>query len=82
VSFFAKGVRGGVMLAWVTFGLVVVQILLAFASFGAPVVGMLHALNAFAIAGVAGMAGGRASKPETSVAAPVGSGDPGVPAGA
>ncbi|HEV7707772.1 MAG TPA: hypothetical protein VGP16_06220 [Asanoa sp.] len=84
VSFFAK-VPGGVARAWITVGLVVLQIVLAFVSFSAPVVGMLHALNAFAIAGIAGVAGSRASRasrPDTSVAAPVGSSDPGVTAGA
>ncbi|MEV4620367.1 hypothetical protein AB0J74_16890 [Asanoa sp. NPDC049573] len=84
VSFFAK-VPGGIGRAWITVGLVVLQIVLAFVSFDAPVVGMLHALNAFAIAGVAGVAGARASRAarsDTSVAAPVGSSDPGVTAGA
>ena len=81
ISFFAK-VRGGVALAWIVVALTVLQIVLAFVSFGAPVVGTLHALNAFAIAGIAGMAGSRAAKPDTSVAAPVGSSDPGVTAGA
>ncbi|GIF66547.1 hypothetical protein Ais01nite_45820 [Asanoa ishikariensis] len=81
VSFFAK-VRGGAALAWGVFGLVVLQIALAFASFAAPVVGTLHALNAFAVAGLAGMAGSRATKPDPSVAAPARSSDPGVPAGA
>ena len=81
VSLFAK-VRGGAAFGWGVFGLVVLQIALAFASFAAPVVGILHALNAFAIAGLAGMAGARANRPDTSVAAPVGSSGPGVPAGA
>jgi len=81
VSFFAK-VRGGAALAWVTLGLVVLQIALAYASFAAPVVGMLHALNAFAIAAVAGVAGSRATKSGAAPAAPVASGGPGVPAGA
>jgi hypothetical protein len=81
VSFFAK-VRGGVALAWAVFGLVVLQIALAFASFAAPVVGTLHALNAFAIAGLAGMAGSRANRPDPAVAAPTRSSDPGVTAGA
>jgi hypothetical protein len=59
VSFFAK-VDGGVKWALFVFGLVVLQIALAFVSFGAPVVGLLHGLNAFALAAVAGMASRRA----------------------
>jgi len=82
VSFFAK-VRGGVALAWVTLGLVVLQIVLAYVSFAAPVVGMLHALNAFAIAAAAGIAGSRAGKPlDTPASTSVGANGPGVPAGA
>ena len=46
----------------------------------APVVGTLHALNAFAVAGIAGMAGSRVPPgPIPSVAAPAGSSDPGSP---
>lgn len=58
VSFFAKVPRG-VPLALAVLGLVVLQFLLALLSFEAPVVGLLHGINAFAIAGVAGYAGGR-----------------------
>lgn len=56
VSFFARVPRG-VVLALVVLGLVVLQIVLAFLSFPAPVVGLLHGINAFIIAGVAGFAG-------------------------
>lgn len=60
VSFFAK-VPGGIKWALYVVGLVVLQIALAFVSFGAPVVGLLHGLNAFALAAVASMAARRAS---------------------
>ncbi|NIK56153.1 hypothetical protein [Kribbella shirazensis] len=60
VSFFAK-VDGGIKWALYVVGLVALQIALAFVSFGAPVVGLLHGLNAFALAGVAGMAARRAA---------------------
>lgn len=55
VSFFTK-VDGAVKWAAAVFGLVVLQVALAFVSFGAPVVGALHGINALALAGVAGMA--------------------------
>jgi hypothetical protein len=58
VSFFAK-VDGGIKWALYVVGLVALQIALAFVSFGAPVVGLLHGLNAFALAGVASMAARR-----------------------
>jgi hypothetical protein len=60
VSFFAKVPRG-VTLALIALGLVVLQFLLAIFSFGAPVVGLLHGINAFVLAGVAGFADRRAS---------------------
>jgi hypothetical protein len=60
VSFFAR-IPGGVKWAAGVFGLVVLQILLAFLSFPAPVVGILHGINAFALAGLAGVAGRRAA---------------------
>ncbi|MEU4608788.1 hypothetical protein AB0F43_37865 [Kribbella sp. NPDC023972] len=62
VSFFAK-VQGGIKWALYVVGLVALQIALAFVSFGAPVVGLLHGLNAFALAAVASMASRRASGP-------------------
>jgi hypothetical protein len=55
VSFFAR-VPGGVKWALITFGVVVLQILLAIFGFGAPIVGLLHGINAFAVAGVASVA--------------------------
>lgn len=58
ISFFAK-VPGGVKWALIVFGLVALQITLAFVSFGVPAVGALHALNAFALMGCAAMAGRR-----------------------
>ncbi|GAA1135211.1 hypothetical protein GCM10009630_37490 [Kribbella jejuensis] len=60
VSFFAK-VDGGVKWALYVFGLVVLQIALAFASFAAPIVGALHGANALALMAVAGIAGRRAA---------------------
>jgi Family of unknown function (DUF6220) len=59
VSFFAR-IPGGVKWAAITFGLVVVQIALAFAGRSVPLIGALHALNAFALAGVASIAGRQA----------------------
>ncbi|GAA1603822.1 MULTISPECIES: DUF6220 domain-containing protein [Kribbella] len=64
VSFFAK-VDGGIKWALFVVGLVVLQIALAFVSFGAPVVGLLHGLNAFALAAVASLASRRASRVHT-----------------
>jgi hypothetical protein len=61
VSFFA-GVAGGVKWAAIIFGLVVLQVLLAFAALGAPAVGALHGLNALALIAVAGIAGSRVAK--------------------
>jgi hypothetical protein len=60
VSFFAH-VAGGVKWALYVVGLVILQIALAFLSFGAPVLGLLHGLNAFALAAVAVMASRRAT---------------------
>jgi hypothetical protein len=67
VSFFA-GVAGGVKWAAIIFGLVVLQVLLAFLSFGAPVIGALHGANALAILGISGMASRRASGPPVAAA--------------
>ncbi|HEY5515393.1 MAG TPA: hypothetical protein VIK12_04215 [Pengzhenrongella sp.] len=58
VSFFAK-IPGGVRWAGIVFGLVVLQVVLAFVAFGAPVVGALRGMNALAIVGVAINAGRR-----------------------
>ena len=67
ISFFAR-VPGGVKWAAITFGLTVLQIVLAFVSFAAPVLGSLHAINAFALAAVASIAARRARLAETTPA--------------
>ena len=67
VSFFAK-VPGGVKWAGALVGLVVVQFVLAMISFSVPVLGILHGLNAMAIAVMAERAA-RAAK--QGAAAPV-----------
>ncbi|TWD79844.1 hypothetical protein FB561_0910 [Kribbella amoyensis] len=69
VSFFA-GVDGGVKWALIVFGLVVLQVALAFVSFGVPAIGALHGANALAVMAVAGMAGRRAAGPRTETPAP------------
>ena len=66
ISFFAK-VPGGVKWAAIVFGLVVVQIMLAYASYGVPQIGFLHGINALALFSVAVLASRRARG-----AAPVG----------
>ncbi|MBA3720748.1 MAG: hypothetical protein H0W95_10790 [Nocardioidaceae bacterium] len=58
LSFFAK-IPGGVKWAAIIFGLVVLQFLLALVSFSAPVIGLLHGMNALALAIVAERAGAR-----------------------
>ncbi|MBA2694528.1 MAG: hypothetical protein H0U62_01440 [Actinobacteria bacterium] len=60
VSFFAK-VPGGVKWAAVVFGVIVLQVLLAFVSFGVPVIGLLHGVNALVLLGVAAMAAQKAN---------------------
>lgn len=55
VSFFAR-IPGGVKWAAITFGVMVLQVVLAYASFPVPVLGVLHAINAFALAAVASIA--------------------------
>jgi hypothetical protein len=72
-SFFTKIERGKTLAAAVV-GLVVVQFVLATVSFGVPVLGILHGLNAMAIAGVGGIAARNAGRPaetpaKTTVAA-------------
>jgi hypothetical protein len=68
VSFFAR-VDGGIKWALIVFGLVALQIALAFASFSVPVIGALHAANAVALAGVAGIAARRAAPARQQVQA-------------
>jgi heme A synthase len=54
VSFFAaKSVPGARTWGGIVFGLIVLQVVLAFVAFGAPIVGALHGLNALAIFGTA-----------------------------
>jgi hypothetical protein len=66
ISFFAR-IPGGVKWAAITFGLVVLQFALAAVSFSVPFIGLLHGLNAFAMAAVAGIAGRRAQTATTPV---------------
>lgn len=61
VAFLAR-IPGGARLAGAVFGLVVLQLVLGLVSFSAPVLGILHGLNAFALAGAAGYAGRRAGQ--------------------
>jgi hypothetical protein len=63
LSFFAK-IPGGVKWAGFVFLAVLLQWVLAIAAFGAPAVGALHAVNAFAVAGL----GARAAKQASAVA--------------
>jgi hypothetical protein len=57
VSFFAaKSVPGARTWGGIIFGLIVLQVVLAFVAFGAPIVGALHGLNALAIIGSAARA--------------------------
>jgi hypothetical protein len=64
VSFFAR-IPGGVKWAAITLGVVVLQIVFAFLGFAAPVLGLLHGINAFAVAGVASIAMRKARQAET-----------------
>jgi hypothetical protein len=73
LSFFAR-IPGGVKWAAITFGVVALQFGLAFVGFIAPALGVLHGINAFALAGVASVAARKARQAETS--APVDAADP------
>jgi 1,4-dihydroxy-2-naphthoate octaprenyltransferase len=55
VSFFAA-IPGGVKWAAITFGVLVLQVVLAYAGDALPAVGVLHGINAFALAAVASIA--------------------------
>jgi hypothetical protein len=68
VSFFAR-VPGGVRWALITFGVVVLQILFAVLGFLVPVLGLLHGVNAFALAAVASIAARKARVAATTPAA-------------
>lgn len=70
VSFFAH-VEGGVRMAVTVLGLVVLQVALGIGLGGLPYLALLHAANAFAILGVAVVAGTRAQG-EVRVAGSVG----------
>jgi hypothetical protein len=65
VSFFAK-FTGAVRYALIIFGLLLLQIGLAFAAFAAPVVGFLHGANALALLGVAMTAAQRVPRGTTT----------------
>jgi hypothetical protein len=68
VSFFA-GIPGGVKWAAITFGVLVLQIVLAFGGDAVPAIGVLHAINAFALAAVASIAMRKARLAEPAPAA-------------
>jgi hypothetical protein len=58
LSFFAtKSVPQARKWAGIVFGLIVLQVALAFAAFSAPVIGALHGINALALLGAAARAG-------------------------
>ena len=57
LSFFAtKSVPQGRKWAGIVFGLIVLQVALAFAAFSAPIIGALHGINALLLLGAAGRA--------------------------
>jgi hypothetical protein len=68
VSFFAK-VPGGVKWALITFGLIVLQVLLGMFAHEVYLLGVLHGINAFVVMGVAASAAKRASTVATSAPA-------------
>jgi hypothetical protein len=68
VSFFAA-IPGGVKWAAITFGVLVLQVVLAFAGDALPAVGVLHAINAFALAAVASIAMRKARLAESPASA-------------
>ena len=73
VSFFVK-VEGALKWAGIVFGLTVLQWVLAILAFSVPAIGLLHGINAFAIAAVAGIASrvvGQAEAPVTVTPAAV-----------
>jgi hypothetical protein len=55
VAFFAR-IPGGVKWAAITLGVAILQVALAYISYGVPFIGLLHGLNAFALAAVASVA--------------------------
>jgi hypothetical protein len=70
VAFFVK-VDGAVKWAGLVVLAVVVQIALAFISFGVPAIGLLHAANAFLLAGAATMAARRVGEGSKEAPAPM-----------
>ena len=72
ISFFAR-VPGGVKWAAITFGVTVLQVVLAFAGRALPLIGLLHGINAFALATVASIAMRKVRQaPAAEPVAPVG----------
>jgi hypothetical protein len=67
VSFLAK-VPGGVMWALIVFGDTILQVLLAIVSGPAPIIGLLHGLNALALAAFASVAMRKARAAATDTA--------------
>jgi len=64
VSFFAaRSVPQARKWAGIVFGLIVLQVVLAFVGFGVPVIGALHGINAFLVLGAAVRAMGLTSQP-------------------
>jgi hypothetical protein len=61
VSFFVK-VPGAIQWAAIVFGVTLLQWILAIFAFPAPIVGLLHGINAFAIAGTASVAARKISQ--------------------
>jgi hypothetical protein len=70
VSFFAH-IPGGVKWAAITFGVLVLQLVLAYAGDGLPAIGVLHGINAFVLATVASIAMRKARLAGTSATAAV-----------
>ncbi|MFI7587739.1 hypothetical protein ACIB24_11755 [Spongisporangium articulatum] len=73
-SFFTK-VPGAVRWALIVFGVTVLQWVFAIVAFSVPAIGLLHGLNAFAVAATAGIAGrvvstGGATTPAAAEPAP------------
>lgn len=68
VSFFAA-IPGGVKWAAITFGVLVLQVVLAYAGDGLPAIGVLHGINAFALAAVASIAMRKARLADSPAAA-------------
>lgn len=77
ISFFAaKSVPQARKWAGIVFGLIVLQVVLAFIGFGVPIVGALHGINALIVLGVAVRAVSAASRPIDAAADAAGTGVP------